>query len=93
MVGVAIEYAKLTYGIDLNDASPIKAIGKIGTPVLLIHGLKDNETPPDESMSLARRDRGATLWLVPGTHHVGSFSADPRAFRKRVLGWFAEHAN
>lgn len=93
MVEAAIEYAKVRYGIDLEEASPISAIEEIRTPILLIHGLADTETPPDESMELANRNSRAVLWLVPRAKHVGAYAANPAMFRARVLNWFAEHAD
>lgn len=92
-VKTAFEYAKVRYGIDLENASPISAIEQIRTPILLIHGLADTETPPGESMELANRNSRAVLWLVPRAKHVGAYAANPAMFSARVLNWFAEHAD
>ncbi len=89
----AIEYAKLRYGVNMEEASPITAIARTKTPILLIHGLADSRTPPSESRELANRNPRAVLWLVPGAEHVSAYSTHPEMFRERVLRWFAEHAN
>ena len=82
-------YARLRYGLDLNDASPESTIGKSNTPVLLIHGLSDTQTPPEHSRILASKNPGHTvLWLVPGARHTGAFIAAPQEFEKRVLSFF-----
>ncbi|MEP6963374.1 MAG: alpha/beta fold hydrolase, partial [Acidobacteriota bacterium] len=39
-------YVQLTAGLDLTTASPVAAIAKLQTPVLLIHGLADTNIPP-----------------------------------------------
>ena len=33
-----------------------------------------------------------TLWKVPGTVHTGAHKAAPEEFKRRMLGWFAEHS-
>lgn len=85
-------YARLRYGLDFRAASPEAAIAQSSTPVLLIHGLSDRQTPPEHSRILARRDpRYAVLWLVPGAGHTGAFGTAPREFEQRVLGFFQAH--
>jgi hypothetical protein len=93
-VWAGIVYVRLRYGLDLRAASPEAAIARSTTPVLLIHGLKDPQTPPEHSRILAHRDpRYATLWLVPGAGHTGAFSTAPREFQSKVLEFFAAHRN
>ena len=87
----AVLYGRLRYGLDLNDASPEKAICNSRTPVLLIHGLSDDNVPPEHSRILAAADPAAELWLVPGARHTSASSAAPDEFRRRVLGFFAAH--
>ena len=85
-------YARIAYGLDFNAASPLEAIRRSHTPILLIHGLDDDQTPPDHSRRLAAANPSITeLWLVPGIRHASAYSADPSVFRQRVLHWFSEH--
>jgi uncharacterized protein len=87
-------YARLRYGLDLRAASPKAALARSKTPVLLIHGLNDTQTPPEHSRILeASNRRMATLWLVPGAGHTGAFGAEPGEFQERVLGFFAAYQN
>ncbi len=83
-------YARLRYGLDFRDASPEAAITRSTTPVLLIHGLNDTQTPPEHSRILAGKNpRSTTLWLVPGAGHTGAFGTAPQEFETRVLSFFA----
>ena len=87
-------YARLRYGLDFRAASAEAAITRSATPVLLIHGLNDTQTPPEHSRILASRNpRNAVLWLVPGAGHTGAFGTAPREFEARVLGFFEAHQN
>jgi len=82
-------YARLRYGLDFHAASPEAALAHSTTPVLLIHGRDDRQTPPVHSEILAASNRRCTtLWLVPGAGHTGAFGAAPREFESRVLGFF-----
>jgi alpha-beta hydrolase superfamily lysophospholipase len=84
-------YARAVYHLDLAQASPLESIRVSTTPILLIHGLADDQTPPENSKALALANPRAQLWLVPGAFHVGAYSARPAEFRARVLNWFAQH--
>lgn len=90
-VSFAIVYGRLRYGVDLEGASPLEAIQTTRTPILLIHGTDDSDTPYKHSVRLAEANPLASLWLVPGAGHTGASSAAPAAFRARVLEWFARH--
>lgn len=85
-------YTRLVYGFDLADTSPLKAIARIKTPVLLIHGTGDDQTPADHSQRLAAANPTiAKLWLVEGASHCGAYAREPREFERRVLAWFQSH--
>jgi pimeloyl-ACP methyl ester carboxylesterase len=58
---------------DVDAVSPVAAAARITSPVLLIHGAKDRETPPDHSRRVYNALRGPKrLILVPGAPHNGS---------------------
>ena len=85
-------YARLAYGIDFGRVLPVESMARLHTPVLLIHGTDDTRTPPSHSGKLAAANPlYASLWLVPGARHVGSFRSAPEEYRRRVLAWFADH--
>ncbi len=91
LVPNSMTYARFRYGIDLRQVLPIESISRTATPILLIHGLRDSRTPYWHSQALARADAQSVLWLVPNAEHTGAYSTNPAEFRRRVLGWFAEH--
>jgi len=84
-------YANWAYGLNLQQVSPVGAIAQASTPILLIHGLADSRTPHSNSEELARANPRNSLWLVPNAQHTGASAASPEEFRRRVLGWFAQH--
>lgn len=85
-------YVRLVHGMDLTDASPLRTMGQVTTPVLLIHGLDDDQTPPEHSRRLAAANPAITsLWLVPGVKHYSAYSKNPVEWQKRILSWFASH--
>ncbi len=92
LIGLGFTYASLRYGVNLWNASPAAALAQTHTPVLLIHGAADDNIPPRHSRALHAANPGVTeLWEVPRAGHVASLSADPAAYRIRVLNWFNSH--
>ena len=91
VVGASMLYADWVDGLDLGQVCPLQSIAHASTPILLIHGLRDAQTPPENSERLARACPCASLWLVPNADHTAASSAEPAEFRRRVLAWFAEH--
>jgi len=91
VVSSAVLYARWVDGLDLLQVSPIRAISRESTPILLIHGLQDLRTPASNSENLERANPRNSLWLVPNAEHTGAAAAAPEEFRRRVLYWFAQH--
>jgi len=91
VVTSAMLYARWADGLDLSQVSPVSIIADVSTPIFLIHGLDDYETPPYNSEELAHANPEDPLWLVPNAEHTGAAEAEPDEFRRRVLQWFAEH--
>ena len=87
----ALVWARAVDGLNLKAAAPERVAARISSPVLLIHGLADDQTPPSHSERLAVVLPNASLWLVPGARHVSAAGTQPEEFRRRVLAWFAEH--
>jgi uncharacterized protein len=90
MVKEGLLYTRVRYGVDLGSARPEAAVRRSEVPILLIHGLADNETPPQDSQRLVNANPNIVqLWLVPGAKHTGAYAAAPQEFERRVLQWFA----
>ena len=84
-------YARIFDGLGLANVSPVIDIERAATPVLLVHGLADERTPPENSIALALANRANALWLVSGAGHTEASSKAPAEFRTRVLNWFTSH--
>jgi uncharacterized protein len=92
LVDEALIYVRLRYRVNLSDASPQDAVANSQVPVLLIHGMDDDETLPIHSQQIAARNpRCIKLWLVPDAKHTGAYAADPAKFETAVLTWFRVH--
>jgi hypothetical protein len=91
-VELALVYGRLTRGVNMAAASPEDAVAGSSVPILLIHGLADDNIPPRQSeMIRARNPAAVTLWEVPNAGHCGASSAAPEEFNARVIAWFAAH--
>jgi fermentation-respiration switch protein FrsA (DUF1100 family) len=91
VVNSAVLYAHWVDRLNLDEVSPLQAIAHASTPILLVHGLQDSQTPYSNSEGLAKVNPQNPLWLVPNAWHIGAAEAAPDEFRSRVLGWFARH--
>ncbi len=75
------------------DRSPVYNADAIETPLLLLHGLADDNVPPGESRqlftALCIQDRPVEMVLFPGENHgiAGSFSVFVQQ-RAMMLDWF-----
>ena len=84
-------YARWRYGVDFDDASPEAAVAATRTPVMLIHGLTDDNVYPVQSERMAARNPQVVLWEPPKACHTCALGAVPEEFERRVIGWFESH--
>jgi len=92
IVNLGFLYARLRYGVDLRRASPARAIRGRRTPILLIHGVLDDNIPLRHSRELHASNRGAVrLWEVNGAGHTNSLEIGPAAYVTTVTEWFHSH--
>jgi hypothetical protein len=91
-VETAFLYGRLTRGVNLADASPERSVVGGQMPILLIHGLADDNIPPQQSERIrAHNPAEIVLWEVPNAGHCGAVNAAGQEFDTRVLGWFTSH--
>jgi dipeptidyl aminopeptidase/acylaminoacyl peptidase len=87
--------ARLRYGVDLDEASPMNTVAASKVPVLLIHGLKDTNLPSRHSEMIVARSSSrmpkVILWEPAKAGHCGGAGAEPAEFERRVIGWFESH--
>lgn len=85
-----VEAMKLHFHTDLTQADPIRWVAKIAPrPLLVIHGLADDETTPMNGQKLfaAAQDPKQAFW-VPGAKHADSWEVEPDAYKQRVFALF-----
>jgi uncharacterized protein len=91
-VELAFLYGRITRGVSLTKASPEDAVVGSRVPILLVHGLSDDNIPSRQSEWIrSHNPADVTLWEVPGAGHCGAVSVVPQQFDSRVLGWFSAH--
>ncbi len=90
-VEAGLLYAQLRYKVDLASSSPIQAAAHTHVPILLIHGLADDNLPPINSERIKAVDPSAQLWEPAGASHCGAISTAPEEYERRVVGWFESH--
>jgi len=88
-----ITYGVLRYHVNLMNVDPQRALISSNVPVLLIHGLDDDDLLPQNSVELHNAASSHTeLWLVAHAQHIGAYGTQPEEFEKRILNWFAIHS-
>jgi pimeloyl-ACP methyl ester carboxylesterase len=92
IVRVAIAYAKLRAGIDLETADAHAALERSHTPVLLIEDEADSVARPGSIERLAQANpRMTTTWKVPAAAHAAAWHAQPGEFPGRVIDFVDRH--
>jgi len=82
-------YERLRYGVDLGQVSPERAVARARTPVLLIFGSHDDNTPPRHARRIQEANPArVTLWEIPNAGHTGAWGSRPKEFERRVPDWF-----
>ena len=85
-------YTRMRYGLDLGSASAVASVARRGAPILLIHGVDDDNVPMRHAqMMQAANPSRVSLWLVPGAGHGGFRQAAPAEYRARIMNFLAMH--
>jgi uncharacterized protein len=84
----ALLAVRLRTGAHLGQLRPAEDLRAISLrPVLIIHAQGDQLVPIVHAQELARAGN-AELWITDGISHLGSYRADPPAYRERVTAFF-----
>lgn len=79
-------------GISLEALSPLKAIKRLGAPVLIIAGTDDRHTRVEETRRLFHEAREPKqLWLIEGARHQNLHAYVGDEYEKTVLQFFQDH--
>ena len=90
-VEAAFVYARLRYGANLATVSPQDAVAASHVPVMLIHGLADDNLGPVNSERIRLANPRAVLWEPAGAGHCGASGAAPAEYEQRVVDWFTTY--
>ena len=91
---LSVTISEWRIGQSVSQSRPIDAVGQIGPrPLLIIHGLADEQVPPDHSERLfAAAGEPKELWLVPGAGHgLSKWELVPAEYERRVVAFFRAH--
>ena len=93
--------ARLIYGININEISPVESVSISDTPTLLIHGEDDMMVPLEQARMLARAlaiskpgeatDGDESLWIVPDAGHLKAYRNRSQEYVERVSRFFEEN--
>jgi uncharacterized protein len=74
--------------ISESDLEPIRSIGRLGAPVLVAAGSRDEHTTLAESQELfAAASAPKSLWVVEGAKHQDFLRYDPKGYEGHVVGF------
>lgn len=88
---ISVRISEWRLGRSVSEARPIDVVGRIAPrPLLIIHGLADQQVPPDHSRRLfVAAAAPKELWLVPGAGHgLNTWQIAPEEYERRVLAFF-----
>lgn len=75
----------LRAGFWYKEVSPVKTICEVDTPVLFIHGKRDNLVPADMSRQMYEcKRKNKAIYLVAKARHAESFCRDKTGYERRV---------
>jgi pimeloyl-ACP methyl ester carboxylesterase len=78
--------------ISPRDLEPIRSIPRLGAPVLVVAGSRDQHTTLAESEELFRAGvQPKRLWVVNGARHQDFLAVDPSGYASEVLGFLLEY--
>jgi fermentation-respiration switch protein FrsA (DUF1100 family) len=81
-------------GFSVSDLRPIDGIAALGSPVLLVTGMKDRHTLFSESERMFDRAKDPKeFWAIPGAAHVDFFRYDRPSYEQRILRFFRQYLN
>jgi len=74
--------------ISESDLEPIRSIGRLGAPVLVVAGSRDEHTTLAESQELfTAAGEPKQMWVVEGAKHQDFLRYDPVGYEEHVMGF------
>jgi alpha-beta hydrolase superfamily lysophospholipase len=79
-------------GVSPAELEPIRSIGRLGAPVLVVAGSRDRHTTAADSEALFRAAaEPKRLWIVDGARHQDLLAYDPAGYETHVVGFLRQH--
>ena len=92
MVWSVRQWSKIWLKFDPGAVSPVASVEKNTTPLLLIHGEKDQEIPVEHSRQIFQAAKGpAELWTVSSADHGSAYFQEKELYEKKVLEFFGKY--
>jgi uncharacterized protein len=77
--------------ISESDLEPIRSIGRLRAPVMVVAGSRDEHTTWAESQELfGAAAEPKQMWVVEGAKHQDLLRYDPKAYEQHVVGFLKE---
>jgi uncharacterized protein len=78
--------------VSLSDLEPIRSMDRLGAPVLVVAGSRDEHTTAAESDDLFQAAvEPKRLWFVDGARHQDLLAYDPVGYESQVVGFLRRH--
>ena len=91
MVHVASVWSKLRYGYYYHEMRPIDSLAESRTPILFIHGEKDDFILPFHAENMHAAAKGySELHVIPGATHAASVLTAPEDYRAYIEGFLKQ---
>jgi uncharacterized protein len=82
---------ELRLHISVSDLEPIRSVGRLISPVLVVAGSEDEHTTLGESRELFDAAVAPkSLWVVEGARHQDFLAYDPKGYEAHVLSFLME---
>jgi len=78
--------------VSSRELEPIRSIARLGAPVLVVAGSRDQHTTLAESEELYRAGiQPKRLWVLNGARHQDFLAVDPAGYASEVIGFLREY--
>jgi alpha-beta hydrolase superfamily lysophospholipase len=79
-------------GVPPAELEPIRSMARLGAPVLVVAGSRDEHTTAAESDDLFQAAiEPKRLWVVDGARHQDLFAYDPAGYEAQVVGFLRKY--
>jgi len=84
--------AKVMFGEDISEISPLNSLSHSEVPVFFIHGLEDSQIPVSHSERLfTAKSDPKEAWFPEGVDHVQAHNVYPEEYEQKVLLFFQNY--